>query len=477
MSCSVVKCAIHDVKEEKLICAALCGRAFHPDCAGIKVDRGWAKSKLRDHFICSLCVDTYDSFHQASKASVRFLQSEIEKNNQALLNSSKNHNAQDMIVEEMSKQFESFNKSIKMLEKGVAKMQTKVDNLELQLPARSVDEAIIGKSITDLKVELKSHIHGQFSSLTDDINNMVEVQEATNTFIAKLREDVGVIMDVQQKSIQELKNQKQTPVVTVKEPVVPEPVVPVPIADGWRTFGSRRMWKKEWVNVPVPVPAKTVGSFRYSDVRKQILDENISNPFIRSNQRKSSKNKSNFKPAQNPVDIDDLDNIIDDLNLNQNQVNQQTNKYSNFVRGSTLRAAKTKFTKFTVDPMRPPIVQLTQRSNLEGGRYVMSRLRDRHILQAVRLFLAFLYDSKPDVCYEGQTKTSVLAYLASEGLPTDLNKLQKLYHDYHKDIGMSVAEVNGDLSVFGKEIRRKRLRNMEQHSRYLKSSHTNDFFY
>ena len=98
--------------------------------------------------------------------------------------------------------------------------------------------------------------------------------------------------------------------------------------------------------------------------------------------------------------------------------------------------------------MTPPIVRLSRDSDAANGRYVLARLRDPSILKALRLFLAYLHDQPSSVCFEGHTNTSIKLTLASEGLPSDLDSLRKLYYRFHNAYGIGSDEVEADLSAF-----------------------------
>lgn len=105
-------------------------------------------------------------------------------------------------------------------------------------------------------------------------------------------------------------------------------------------------------------------------------------------------------------------------------------------------------TNFSLDPMTPPTVRLTQESSTGGNRYIMSRLREPAILSSLKLFLAYLHDQPSSVCFEGYTSTSVKVFLASEGLPVDPIALRAIYYKFHDFYGISSVEVDEDLSTY-----------------------------
>lgn len=98
-----------------------------------------------------------------------------------------------------------------------------------------------------------------------------------------------------------------------------------------------------------------------------------------------------------------------------------------------------------LDPMRPPIVRLTEQSASGDRRFLKARLRDPKIMDIVRMFLSYLHDQPATVCIRGTTKTSATAILASEGLPTDLQLLRQIFLEAHEDLGISRNDALADL--------------------------------
>jgi hypothetical protein len=76
-------------------------------------------------------------------------------------------------------------------------------------------------------------------------------------------------------------------------------------------------------------------------------------------------------------------------------------KYPNFEKGVIFQHA----TKTTINPLIPPVVNLTQTSAITDGAYVVAMLRDRKIFDTVRLYLSFLYDKPLTKCVNGMTKS------------------------------------------------------------------------
>lgn len=124
-----------------------------------------------------------------------------------------------------------------------------------------------------------------------------------------------------------------------------------------------------------------------------------------------------------------------------------------------------------LDPMSPPIVRLSRCSDLDNDRYLLARLRDPLILKPLRLFLAYLHDQPASTCMEGHTNTSIKLMLASEGLPSDVDSLRKLYYRFHNAYGIGPAEVEADLTSFGSYFRSENLLRLQK----VRESHNNYF--
>ena len=179
------------------------------------------------------------------------------------------------------------------------------------------------------------------------------------------------------------------------------------------------------------------------------------------------------------------------------QLSQGTPKFINFQKGETINPYKSQKTSvvppvchnnnnfppisepahsesdglFEIDPLRPPIVRLTEQSAEGDGRFLKARLRDPKIMKIVRLYLAYMKDQNSTVCVEGMTPTSIKMLLASEGLPTAPEHLQRIFVEVHKEFGLSPADALADISAYRTHMASERTRHLQQ----LRES-TNKFF-
>ena len=118
--------------------------------------------------------------------------------------------------------------------------------------------------------------------------------------------------------------------------------------------------------------------------------------------------------------------------------------------------------QFELDPMRPPIVRLTQQSTEGDGRFLKARLRDPAIMRVVRLFLAYMKDQPPNVCIDGLTPTNIRMLLASEGLPSAPEHLHRIFIEVHQEYGIGPAEATADLQSYRQYLVSERTHRLQQ---------------
>lgn len=117
---------------------------------------------------------------------------------------------------------------------------------------------------------------------------------------------------------------------------------------------------------------------------------------------------------------------------------------------------------WSLDPLRPPIVSMTQQSAEGDKRFLKARLRDPKIMYAVRLYLEYLHDKEPSFCYDGMTNTSIKINLASEGLPTSVNELRKIFFEVHEEYGISQQAASEDLNSYRHHLTNQRIQHLQR---------------
>lgn len=154
--------------------------------------------------------------------------------------------------------------------------------------------------------------------------------------------------------------------------------------------------------------------------------------------------------------------INTDIQLQQNQNMLQHASGSHVIDINPLPPTMNTDSQFELDPMRPPIVRLTEQSVNGDGRFLKARLRDPKIMKIVRLYLAYMKDQPATVCVEGMTTTSIRMLLASEGLPTAPDHLQRIFAEVHQEYGLNAAEVAADLQSYQRFLASERTHRLQQ---------------
>lgn len=117
---------------------------------------------------------------------------------------------------------------------------------------------------------------------------------------------------------------------------------------------------------------------------------------------------------------------------------------------------------WTPDPLRPPIVNLTQQSANGDGRFLKARLRDPKIMHLVRLYLAYMHDKDPTFCYDGMTNTSIKMNLASEGLPVAVMELRNIFFEVHEEFGVPKQAASDDLVSYCRHLNNQRIQYLQR---------------
>lgn len=186
--------------------------------------------------------------------------------------------------------------------------------------------------------------------------------------------------------------------------------------------------------------------------------------------------------SDEPVGVAAIDAIRDAQlpehdGLDEQHTQSSHDRYPNFIQSGIFQAGNNTNNTISlsddpsfIDPLRPPVVKLTELSAAEGldhSRYLLARLRDRNIYEKCRYFLSYFFDQPSNVCLKGMTRTSLLMFLKSEGLPTDCSQLRGLFFKYHIEYGGLTREnVESDLSALAKFLKSERIN-------FLQSSESN----
>lgn len=279
-------------------------------------------------------------------------------------------------------------------------------------------------------------------------------------------------------------------------------------SSGWRMIGNKRCWKQDWSGYDIKRSArqlqeKTADKARHSRKRRK-------QQRARINSQQLAKKTNNNKPhmgtdkellatakTQFSVPPSSIDHPIAGLSvpkpisfrkgeiINPYRAEKQmhpTNNIASLPTGNATpslslqgpnqqnqqqqqpqnQALCSSETRFDLDPMRPPIVRLTEQSTEGDGRFLKARLRDPKIMGIVRLFLAYMKDQPATVCVEGLTPTSIRMLLASEGLPTDPEHLLRIFSDVHQEYGLDPTAAMADLQSYRQYLSSERTHRLQQ---------------
>lgn len=92
-----------------------------------------------------------------------------------------------------------------------------------------------------------------------------------------------------------------------------------------------------------------------------------------------------------------------------------------------------------------------------------TRLRDPKVMSTVRIFLAFLHDQPPSVCYDGMTCTSARMFLSLEGFPAKSTaKLKEVFLRVHEANGIGREAALADLNTYRTFIASERIQRMQR---------------
>lgn len=253
------------------------------------------------------------------------------------------------------------------------------------------------------------------------------------------------------------------------------------LSDGWLTYSSgKRLWKKSWVGQPISTIDEPK---RFSPRSHESLNEDTSQ-------------KSSYFKRDDPSRISVMrrtnkkDSFVDNLpKMVHNSIANYNAKYKNFVHGGTFQNGTEVTSNDSVNfsnnnryqqeqsdaflnPLKPPLVKLTEMSLNSTSIYAVARLRDRRIFDAVRAYLAFLNDNSLATTPDGMSKSHCQTIIAIEGLPTQTTKLRAIYNDFKKQFGATEEEIERDLvslrSFLNSQYISHLQKNRETHNRFFK---------
>lgn len=100
---------------------------------------------------------------------------------------------------------------------------------------------------------------------------------------------------------------------------------------------------------------------------------------------------------------------------------------------------------------------MTDTLKSQERKYAMSKLANpnRQLFFTLRAYLALMHEPDAPKFYRHDTKVTLIATIASEGFPLDINTLQDIYTRYLQNLGLSTKEIQEDLLTHRNEIYRE----------------------
>lgn len=247
---------------------------------------------------------------------------------------------------------------------------------------------------------------------------------------------------------------------------------PVP---SWRMLGSKRIWKRDWSEYDAKMRSrrhqeKNEEKARRRRKRRRTLHNECNSKRIGSDKQLLANAKVQFsKPSSNtdpPIAALSVPKFIDfkkgetinpyraetlrqptDTAPTEIHQSASSSLHEQQQQWQQARAAtpppQQQQQQQQLDPMRPPIVRLTEQSAAGDQRFLKARLRDPKIMDLVRTYLSYLHDQP--VCIRGNTKTSAAVMLAAEGLPADIFHLREVFLSVHEELGIPRDDAMADL--------------------------------
>lgn len=248
---------------------------------------------------------------------------------------------------------------------------------------------------------------------------------------------------------------------------------------GWRFLGNKWQWKQDWSTYDAKQRSRRLQEKAAEKAKRnrKKRKQQITHTSKQNNQHSGTQNYQRINASDKellatakvqfagpPSSTDHPIAALSAPKLINFRKGETINPYRSEkgTTQSTTSQSEPENTAPLLDPMRPPIVRLTEQSAAGDKRYLKARLRDHKIMDTVRTFLAFLHDQPITVCIRGITKISASVMLAAEGLPTDLNLLREIFLDVHEELGISRDDALADLQSHRTSLSSERTHRLQQ---------------
>lgn len=500
-------------------CEGICKRHFHAACVGTRRNQ----EELLRSFMLPLCIECQEQFMdqlqlkkliQHQKILTESIESQIKSNHSIISQLPKltvTHDTLDSINTLLSELKTEIKKVNINTNNASAKTINRISTLFGELGHDSIsDISDISKENRQHTKNIQQHLEKAFTNIESKIDNMEHQLEA----IQNKKTNCSTTAQELINELKALKESNSLQPKTDNHPSLAEELrlsLPLPESDseehrtpnftsGWRLIGNKKVWKRDWTEYDARqrkrrMQEKQAEKAARKRMQQRKRQQENSNPISISNNTykhginhfacNSKKTQIAEMPKQPlPSDKDLL--AAARVQFAGPPNSDITSKFINFQKGETINPYRTEKnatnnensapapasnasiqsapqdSQFELDPMRPPIVRLTQQSSNGDERFLKARLRDPKVMHITRLYLAYMKDQPSSVCVEGMTPTSIRMLLASEGLPTSPEQLQRVFIEVHQEYGLTPAEAVADLQSYRHFLSNERTHRLQQ---------------
>lgn len=501
MKCGIVNCAQND-NRFLWRCYGNCKRRYHAACIGVQRNN----EELLRTFMLPLCEDCQEKFtpelnikelSSSLTSLIHNMEHSLAANHKLLSNFESLSATHDETLDNVEKMLSEIKQSISIVassnKNSAAEIKNKLSAL-LDTPPADIS--------MDVEKAVKSAALAAAESITTTTTATAQSIELLPQLLAELKDDLA---DAHANLASDVKSHMEELATTFSQKdnllttnnLAEDSHENLKPKSGWRFLGNKYVWKHDWTQYDIKQIsrhhqeklAEKARSRRKQRKRKYNNECNNNNNINQNNYDRQIN--SNVRHTPLPLDKELL--AAARIQFSRPPSVNIGPKFINFEKGETLNPYPTKksapnVTTTTtttstpeilpaghpplIDPMRPPIVRLTEQSAAGDQRFLKARLRDPKIMDTVRTYLSFLHDQPATVCIRGITKTSATLSLAAEGLPTDIHALNEIFLDVHEELGIPRKDALADLHSHRQFLTSERTHRLQQLRESTNKFHT-----
>jgi len=469
--CDAVCCSNYEKKVILIECRGFCNKAYHGVCVGMP--RNWSESRLKDaietNYICDSCVTSGDIVKNVSKDFINQMNSLHAKSEETVTRNS-------TCFEELTKEYAAYQQAFVKLDETVKSLETKQ------------------QTITDALAKLESSINSMQanSKVAANLNNdatETSVQDPVPSTSKGLTTHTLLEM-LESSKKNELSREKKTP--------------PLPTC-GWRTIRNNKIWKNDWSDIERMMEIRQYNQKlklnKKDCTRKGVVNQMEFNPsgfrynsseksINHNNKRRSPKKKRKVRKQQkkynlnkNPMDIDDLDAIINDFHNATRDNNTMFKKAVRFPRfsGTNSNSTTNNFNNFNRSISQRKTVAFQPTDNFEKNLPLAVHRNIKNYKEKYAkfvkggIFQAGASTSNTGINNQGSisnisnpdNQINIIdlseSYVDESPMIHGLRPMAKLTHTYYPD-----DEIEADLIAYRSYLRSQRLSHLQNSERVFK---------